>query len=1115
MKLYVPVHIRRDKAGRYRAATIAAEPRAAREGTLLEDVKTRLVADLRRAAAAAPAGTLWTWFARPPGAVERPELRVALKLAGGRKEWVRGRFTIVRYPAPEGLGGSIVALPAVDGLLVHVGRGEDEADRLARALARRFENDADGLAAAQVERSERVHLLEVDVDPDALVASLGRREEEEPGLLAGPSRVRPGRRPKAELLRGETLLEVGVDLTADARDGRLGRAHGREALALEVMRVLLGEGGPAAGAGVGPGVGPGGEGEPRAVLLVGAPGAGKTAVVHEVARALAGRQAALDWRSPRGSVFTLSAGRLIAGMRYVGQWQERTLALAEEAAACEAALHVDSLPELMAAGRSSNRERTTATRLLAPWIASGALAVVAEATPEGLRRCEEHDRALVELFRVVRVPEADAGEALAIALRAVRDIERREPVAFEPRAVTAALDLLRRFVPYEAFPGKAVRFLKRVAEESRGAAGAAPNPSARGQIAPWMVVHAFHRAFGVSPSLLDDRQTLDLSAVRRAFEWRVRGQKAAVEALVDVVAAIKAGLADPEKPVAALLFVGPAGVGKTESAKALAQHLFGSEERLLRFDLNEASDPGAAERLAGAAGAPEGELTRAIRERPNAVVLLDEVEKAHPAVHDLLLQLLGEGRLTDALGRTADARNCVFVLTSNLGADTAGRDLGFVEEERAARYVRAVESFFRPELVNRIDRIVAFGALDRAILRDVAAREVEALLTREGLVRRRIFLDADPALLDRLVAEGALGATGARALRRAIERRLAAPLAAVLAARPASEGLAVRIGLAGDGGEESVAIEAEPIDGLGPPPVLGTPAHPEGGTPAGRPESKDAEDGAGLGIHGELRALDERLASLERSPERAAVVRALLDASADLAALERLRKLEVDLAALRDEVDGLRILLENRRHVDRRRKSGAWTRLDRLEVLVRSALRPAERVLLHVRPVGAASVGWAIQLGHLYGRLLARFGASPETRAAPTPPSAAGGAALQTAGELALEVAFPGAPAFLAGEEGLHEVRQPGGPEAFARLARVRAVALGPDEPWAAGLARARAGGLGPVVRKYVELQSVYDLRLERAAPADPEGGAWVEQFERPFEDLAVALAARETNEEL
>ncbi|MDA1232785.1 MAG: AAA family ATPase, partial [Planctomycetota bacterium] len=301
------------------------------------------------------------------------------------------------------------------------------------------------------------------------------------------------------------------------------------------------------------------------------------------------------------------------------------------------------------------------------------------------------------------------------------------------------------------------------------------------------VTQTFSRETGLPLWLLDDRIPLDLANAQSWFAARVIGQPSAVELIVNLLATLKAQLNQDNKPLASFLFIGPTGVGKTEMAKTLAEYLFGSssslDSRLIRIDMSEYADQFAVQRLIGGTAAAEGVLTARVREQPFAVVLLDEFEKAHHSLFDLLLQILGEGRLTDAAGRVADFRNCVIIMTSNLGAGTFAKgSAGFGLSESNTRHSRdhfekSVREFVRPELFNRIDRIVPFAPLDRTTARKVVERQLDIIRQRDGLKYRRVTFNVTGEVIDYLLQHGFESRYGARSLKRVMERELLAPLA--------------------------------------------------------------------------------------------------------------------------------------------------------------------------------------------------------------------------------------------------------------------------------------------------------------------------------------------------
>jgi DNA polymerase III delta prime subunit len=378
-------------------------------------------------------------------------------------------------------------------------------------------------------------------------------------------------------------------------------------------------------------------------------------------------------------------------------------------------------------------------------------------------------------------------ETLRVLIHVQRQLEARHACRFELDVLPTIVDLQRRYVRDAAFPGKGAAFLHQLAVKFQNKRD---EPVTRAA-----ALAEFHLRSGLAVTFLDRQARLARKEVLESLGRQVVGQDAALNAAADAITVAKARLNDPDRPLGVFLFLGPTGVGKTECAKAVARYLFGNTDRLLRFDLNEYGEPGASARLVGTFTQPEGLLTSAVRRQRFAVVLFDEVEKAHPEVSDLLLQVLGEGRLTDALGRTADFSNALIVLTSNLGVRDAEAAVGFRQDDtaRAAVFVRATERFFRPEFVNRIDRIVPFGRLSRDHMRGVARKLIEDVFAREGLVQRKCLLSVEAPALERVVDQGYDPLLGARALKRSIERALVLPVAERLAALPPGAFTAVRV----------------------------------------------------------------------------------------------------------------------------------------------------------------------------------------------------------------------------------------------------------------------------------------------------------------------------------
>jgi hypothetical protein len=433
---------------------------------------------------------------------------------------------------------------------------------------------------------------------------------------------------------GEELQKVGRCLDACYPD-ELQRALHRGPLAAEMRRLLD-------------------DGRRRPLLIVGPRLVGKTNLIHEVVFQRA--DARRDSQKYKDRVWLLSPQRLVSGMSYVGQWENRLLAILKDVRKHEHVLYFDDILGLYRAGVSANSTLCMAN-VLKPYVERREVQVIGEMTPEAWRVFKEQDRGFADMFHVLKIDEPSEAELAPILLGVARNLEERHNVRFALDVHPTAIELTRRYRCDAAMPGKAAQLLGQLAVKFAG-----------GEITRDMTVAEFHAKSGLGLSFLDRRTKLDRTTILDALHAQVIGQQAALEEMADVVCLAKARLNDPGRPLGSLLFLGPTGVGKTQCAKALARYLFGDSARLLRFDMNEFISPYAVARLLGTFDQPEGILTSAIRRQPFAVVLFDEIEKAHPDVFDMLLQVLGEGRLTDALGRTADFRNAVVILTSNLGA---------------------------------------------------------------------------------------------------------------------------------------------------------------------------------------------------------------------------------------------------------------------------------------------------------------------------------------------------------------------------------------------------------------------------------------------------------------
>jgi ATP-dependent Clp protease ATP-binding subunit ClpC len=568
------------------------------------------------------------------------------------------------------------------------------------------------------------------------------------------------------------LGEACRRLDEERAAGLLARAYGRDAEVAHVAALLNAR-------------------ARSSVLLVGAPSVGKTCLVHELAHRAA------DETSPVAGleIYSTSAGRIIAGMRYLGEWEERLQRMVAELRQRPAVLHFDSLGELLSVGGAD--DTLDLARFLLPAIEAGDVTVLVEATPDDLGRAERTHGPFLRALRAVTLAPLSPSVAREALAQVAARIGARHQARFEAPAIDRAMDLAERFGA-GVLPGAAADLLTAAAQALTTAAGRKSAPRAKPQsIGAPALTAAFCARTGYPPALVDPAVPLDPAGLLARLRARVMGQDAAMELLAHLVVTLKTNLADPRKPLGSFLLLGPTGVGKTESALALADLLFGDDRRLARFDMAEYAATGSAARLVDA-GTSRSTLVKRVREQPFGVVLLDEIEKADTGVLDLLLQLLGEGRLSDSAGHTVQFRNTVVVMTSNLGADSAGRAIGFGDGGAAgdeAHYRAAAAAFFRPELLNRFDQIVPYRPLGREVIASLARRMLDAALAREGLARRGVHVRYDQAVVDRLAAVGFDARLGARPLKRAVEQHVVVPIAELLARSPRKPG-AIALGVA-------------------------------------------------------------------------------------------------------------------------------------------------------------------------------------------------------------------------------------------------------------------------------------------------------------------------------
>jgi ATP-dependent Clp protease ATP-binding subunit ClpA len=507
----------------------------------------------------------------------------------------------------------------------------------------------------------------------------------------------------------------------------------------------------------------------QSILVTGKSGTGKSALIK--AFLVKNRGNLSD-----GIYFQTNAAKMITGLMMGGLWFENLRAVCRELQQKQLVLYVENFADLFEVGQFEGNNQSIAD-LLKGYLKRGEITLITECTEAELANIELRSPGYAALFYTVKLTEKPPGQQIEIVYNHLERVARARRVSIDKQAVEEALKLQKRFMPYSGYPGKPIRFLEEIlleqTQERKGIDKAA-------------VLDGFCNETGMPRFLIDQQMELDLEAMEKHFMERIHGQEAAVKTVTNVIATFKAFLSRTEKPVATLLFIGPTGVGKTEMAKVLAGYVFGSRTRFIRFDMSEFADPLSVLRLTGHGVSSSGLLTDAVRREPFSVVLFDELEKSHYTFYDLLLQILGEGRLADSRGEQVDFCSTIVIMTSNIGADTFGRgDLGFRKEGQnssaAARHFEAeVQKYFRPELFNRIDQIVSFLPLDRKTIRHIVERELNEVNKREGLLSEENIITIKDEVLDFLGEKGYHPRYGARFLQRVIRKQLLVPLAKIL-----------------------------------------------------------------------------------------------------------------------------------------------------------------------------------------------------------------------------------------------------------------------------------------------------------------------------------------------
>lgn len=517
---------------------------------------------------------------------------------------------------------------------------------------------------------------------------------------------------------------------------------------------------------------------PRSVLIVGPSGVGKSAL----RRAFAGDLLGLGWH-----VFQTSAPNIIADKIYIGQIEGQIRQLAQNASVAKrVALYVDRMSELSEFGRSKSNDNSVLDQLWSK-IESRKVFLVSETTPKGLQSLIRKYPALPTAMKIVHMQAVDEAEAGRMAEDLLDYLYDGAPPERRAEVVSETLQLAQQYLSHKSLPGSVLTLLELAVLRAR-------RDGEESELQRDHVLAALSQVSGLPKDVLDDRQTLDIEALKATFQRSVIGQDEAVNCLVERIAMLKAGLTDPSRPLGVFLFAGPTGTGKTEIAKTLANVLFGSPEQMIRLDMSEYQDADSVWRILGQNNreVSSGSLVSRIREQPFAVVLLDEFEKAHAKVWDVFLQVFDDGRLSDTHGQAADFRHAIIILTSNLGAKISNEaGIGFTSTSGgffSSDVKRTVNRTFRREFVNRLDRVVVFSPLSRDVMRAILHKELEKALGRRGLRTKQWAVEWEDSAIEFLLSEGFTPDLGARPLRRAIEQHLLAPLSMTMVQNRAPDG---------------------------------------------------------------------------------------------------------------------------------------------------------------------------------------------------------------------------------------------------------------------------------------------------------------------------------------
>ena len=616
-------------------------------------------------------------------------------------------------------------------------------------------------------------------------------EEEEMSEEAPDISIRQAKS-KEEEQQASALEEFGYDITKAAKEGRLDPLVGREDEIQRVIQIL-------------------GRRRKNNPMLVGDPGVGKSAIVEGIAIKIANDDIPPALAGKR--LISLDLGSIVAGTRYRGDFEKRLKTIIKEVTdSPDVILFIDEFHTIVGAGGASGS--LDAANMLKPALARGDIQCIGATTTDEFRKIVEKDGALDRRFQKIAVEHTDITHTISILSRLKTNYEKHHNVKYTDEAIEACVRMSERYITDRCLPDKAID-----AMDEAGSMVRLKNPKKTGRVSAEDVATVISKMTGIPSGRVAESEGGKLMKMKQKLKNRIIGQDEAIDKVVRAIQRNRAGIKDPAKPIGSFIFFGPTGVGKTQLAKSLAEYLFDSEENMIRLDMSEYMEKFNVSRLIGAppgyVGFEEGgQLSERVRLKPYCVVLLDEIEKAHPDVFNLLLQVMDEGRLTDSNGRTVSFRNTIVIMTSNVGSrelDEYGSGVGFstsvkdVAGNRKNVLEKAVRKAFPPEFINRVDEQVFFSSLTRSDIEKIIDIELKGLKSR--VAEAGFELNVTPAAKKFVADAGYDPKFGARPLKRAIQQHIEDPVSEqIITDRMQGGGHAggrIRVGLA----KESITVE--------------------------------------------------------------------------------------------------------------------------------------------------------------------------------------------------------------------------------------------------------------------------------------------------------------------